>query len=106
MSQELRTSRRQVLQARCDFWNEARTSGRRQGHFIGDSQRRLWKLCILSHAGEQGLPTSFLLSYNSVRCRRTRQKVPKVSILRQAATRPSLQASHDTADLALCLLGA
>jgi hypothetical protein len=27
-------------------------------------------------------------------------------VLRQAATRPSLQASHHTANLALCLLGA
>jgi hypothetical protein len=32
--------------------------------------------------------------------------VPRVTIIRQAATRPSLQASHHTANLAFRLLGA
>jgi ribonuclease HI len=60
----------------------------------------------ISHAGQQGLPTSFLLANSSRRRRRTRQKVPRVPILLQAATCPSLQASHHTANLAFCLLGA
>jgi hypothetical protein len=38
--------------------------------------------------------------------KKTRQKVPRVPVLRQAATRPILQASHHTANLALRLLGA
>jgi hypothetical protein len=61
---------------------------------------------VLTHAGQQGLPASFLLAHSSGRCRRTRRKVPRMPVLRQAATRPSLQASHHTANLALCLLGA
>jgi hypothetical protein len=61
---------------------------------------------ILMHVGQQGLPTSLLLAHSSGRCRRTRQKVPRVPILRQATTCPGLQASHHTANLALRLLGA
>jgi hypothetical protein len=62
--------------------------------------------CILTHAGQQGFPTSFLLAHSSGRCRRTRQKVPMVPILLQATTRPGLQASHHTTNLAFRLLGA
>jgi hypothetical protein len=79
---------------------------RSQGHLRGDPQRRLRQPRILSHAGQQGLPTSFLLAHSSGRRRRTRQKVPRVPMLRQATTRPGLQASHHTTNLALRLLGA
>jgi ribonuclease HI len=62
------------------FWSTHEVcSQRRQGHLGGDPQRRLRQPRVLSHAGQQGLPTSFLLA---------------------------LQASHHTANLALCLLGA
>jgi hypothetical protein len=47
-----------------------------------------------------------LLAHSYGRCRRTRPKVPRVPILRQATTRPDLQASHHTTILAFRLLGA
>jgi hypothetical protein len=61
---------------------------------------------LLAHAGQQGLSTGFLLAHSSTRRRRTRQKVPRLPILRQATTHPNLQASHHTTNLAFRLLGA
>jgi len=46
------------------------------------------------------------MAYSSCRCRRTSQEVPRMSVLCQATTRPSLQAHHNTTNLAVCLLGA
>jgi hypothetical protein len=83
-----------------------RTSGRRQGHLGGDSQRHLQQSRVLSDTSEQSFLASILLAHNSDRCRRTHQKMPRVSILHQAATRPCQQASHDTANLVVHLLGA
>jgi hypothetical protein len=77
-----------------------------QGHLGGDPQGRLRQPRVLSHAGQQGFPTSFLLAHSPGRRRRTRQKVPRVPVLHQEATHPNLQASHHTANLALRLLGA
>jgi ribonuclease HI len=44
---------------------------RRQGHLGGDPQGRLRQPRVLSHAGQQDLPTSFLLAHSSGRRRRT-----------------------------------
>jgi ribonuclease HI len=76
-AQVLRPSRRQALQAGCIFWSthEVRSPRRRQGHLGGHPKRRLRQPRVLSHAGQQGLPTSFLLAHSSGRRRRTRQKV-------------------------------
>jgi hypothetical protein len=83
-----------------------RTPRGRQGHLGGDPQRRLRQPCVFTHAGQQGLPTSFVLAHSFGRCRGTRQKVPRVLVLCQATTRPGLQASHYTTNLAFRLLGA
>jgi ribonuclease HI len=101
--QVLRPSWRQALQAGHIFrsTHEVRPPIRRQGHLGGDPQRRLRQPRILTHAGQQGLSTSLLLAHSSGRRRRTRQKVPRVPVLRQATTRPGLQASHHTANVAL-----
>jgi hypothetical protein len=40
---------------------------RRQGHLGGGPQRRLRQPRVLLHAGQQGLPTSFLLAHSSGR---------------------------------------
>jgi hypothetical protein len=79
---------------------------RRQGHLGGDPQRRLRQSRVLTHVGQQSLLMSFLLAHSSERCRGTRQKMPRVPVLRQATTRSGLQASHHTTNLAFRLLGA
>jgi hypothetical protein len=106
--QVLCPSRRQAVQAGRIFrsTHEVCPQRRRQGHLGGDPQRRLRQPSVFTHVGQQGFPTSFLLAHSSGRCRRTRQKVPRVPILRQAIARAGLQASHHTANLAFCLLGA
>jgi hypothetical protein len=38
---------------------------RRQGHLGGDPQRRLRQPHVLTHTGQQSLPTSFLRAHNS-----------------------------------------
>jgi hypothetical protein len=90
------------------FWSthEVRSPRRRQGHLGGDTQRRLQQPRIFTYAGQQGLLTSFLLAHSSGRCRRTRQKMPRVPVLRQATTCPGQQTSHHTTNLAFRLLGA
>jgi hypothetical protein len=45
-------------------------------------KRHLRQPHIFTYAGQQGLPTSFLLAHSSGRCRGTRQKVPRVPVLR------------------------
>jgi hypothetical protein len=57
----------QALQAGCIFrsTHEVRPPRRRQGHLGRDPQRRLRQPRILTHAGQQGLPTSLLLAHNS-----------------------------------------
>jgi ribonuclease HI len=74
------------------FWSthEVRSPRRRQGHLGGDLQRRLRQPHVFTHAGQQGLPTSFVLAHSSARCRGTRQKVPRVPVLHQATTHPGL----------------
>jgi hypothetical protein len=79
---------------------------REEGKGILEEIRGLRQPRVFTHAGQHGLPTSFLLAHSSGRCQITRQKVPRVPILHQATTRPVLQASHYTANLAFYLLGA
>jgi hypothetical protein len=57
--------RRQALQAGHILWSthEVRPSARRQGHLGGHPQGRLRQPRVLPHAGQQGLPTSFLLAH-------------------------------------------
>jgi hypothetical protein len=71
------------------LYRRGASSGRRQGHLGGDPQRCLRQPRVLTHVGQQGFPTSLLLAHSSGRCRRTRQKVPRVPILRQATTVPT-----------------
>jgi hypothetical protein len=51
----------------CIFWSnhEVRSPRGRQGHLGGDPQRRMRQPRVLSHAVQQGLPTSFLLTHSS-----------------------------------------
>jgi hypothetical protein len=75
------------------FWSthEVRPQTRRQGHLGRDPQGRLRQPRVLSHAGQQGLPMSFVLAHSPGRRRRTRQKGAK-----GASTSPSSNTSQPT----------
>jgi ribonuclease HI len=48
--------------------HEVRPLARRQGHLGGDPQGRLRQPHVFPHAGQQGLPASFLLAHSPGRC--------------------------------------
>jgi len=104
--QELSSCRQHTLQARRRIRNprEMRHSRRRKRNPTGSSRRHMWKPRGFTHAGWQSLQIRILLAHSIIRCRATRQTMPRMPVLRQTESLACSQLDNHTSIVAIRLL--